>query len=160
MPQIPLRARRRSRQFPIAICCVFFHRYIRTRAKKNTDSQAPNFRDCHGSLKACHNDDIKIKYASRRTTRRSICHCSSVMQDILQYIDLDYYRSAQLLIARAEIAQLRRQSSALARAEQTCGIPAGASRPVDDFDQGAHATPIVQSASPEMNFSRSRNLDH
>ena len=33
------------------------------------------------------------------------------MDDLLQYIDLDYYRSAQLLIAHAEIAQLRRQSS-------------------------------------------------
>jgi hypothetical protein len=62
------------------------------------------------------------------------------MQDLLQYIDLDYYRSAQLLIARAEIAQLRRQSSALARAEHRCKIPTGAPGPVDDFDPTAHAT--------------------
>jgi hypothetical protein len=53
------------------------------------------------------------------------------MQDPLQYIDLDYYRSAQLLIARAEIAQLRRQSSALARTEQQRKIPAGVPRPAD-----------------------------
>jgi hypothetical protein len=82
------------------------------------------------------------------------------MQELLQYIDLDYYRSARLLIARAEIAQLRRQSSALARTEQQCKIPTGASRPVDDLDQTAHATPIVQSGSPEMKFSRFRDLDH
>jgi hypothetical protein len=57
------------------------------------------------------------------------------MQDLLQYIDLDYYRSAQLLIARAEIAQLRRQSSAVARTEQQRNIPTGVSRPLDDPDQ-------------------------
>jgi hypothetical protein len=85
---------------------------------------------------------MKIKCASRQTTRRSIWQRFGVMQDILQYIDLDYYRSAQLLIARAEIAQLRRQSSALARTEQQCKIPTGACRPVDDFDQTAPATPI------------------
>ena len=78
------------------------------------------------------------------------------MQDILQYIDLDYYRSAQLLIARAEIAQLRRQSSASARTEQQCKIPTAASR-VDDSDQSAHATPIVQSGSPEMKLLRDLN---
>jgi len=65
------------------------------------------------------------------------------MEDLLQYIDLDYYRSAQLLIAHAEIAQLRRQEAALARTEQQCKTSTGASRPMDDFDQTAHATPIV-----------------
>jgi hypothetical protein len=80
------------------------------------------------------------------------------MQDLLQYIDLDYYRSAQLLIARAEIAQLRRQSSALARTEQQRKIPSGASRSVDDFDHTAHATPPVQSPSPEMKSLG--DLDH
>jgi len=57
------------------------------------------------------------------------------MDDFLQYIDLDYYRSARLLIVRAEIAQLRQQSSALARVEQQGKIPAATSRPADDFDQ-------------------------
>jgi len=61
------------------------------------------------------------------------------MDDLLQYIDADYYRSAQLLIARAEIAQLRRQSSALARTEQTCKLSTGARPPADDFDQTAPA---------------------
>ena len=76
------------------------------------------------------------------------------MQDLLQYIDVDYYRSARLLIARAEIVQLRRQTSALARTEQQIKNPAGASRPADDSDQTAHSAPIVQSGSPEMKFSR------
>ena len=58
---------------------------------------------------------------------------TAFMQDFLQYIDLDYYRSAQLLIVRAEIAQLRRQSCALERIEQQRKIPTGASGPMDDF---------------------------
>jgi len=60
------------------------------------------------------------------------------MQDLLQHIDFDYYRSARLLIVRAEIAQLRRQSSALAPADQKSKIPTGASHRVDDSDQAAH----------------------
>ena len=59
------------------------------------------------------------------------------MDDLLQYIDLDYFRSAQLLIAHAEIAQLRRQSSAVTRTDPQCNVPAAASRPVDDVDQTA-----------------------
>jgi hypothetical protein len=80
------------------------------------------------------------------------------MQDLLQFIDQNYYRAAQLLIARAEIAQLRRQSSASARTEQQGKFPAGASCPMDDFDQTSHATPIVQPGSPEMKFLR--DLSH
>lgn len=56
------------------------------------------------------------------------------MQDLLQYIDVDYYRSARLLMARAEIAQLRRRASALACTKQHCEIPGG-THPVDDLDQ-------------------------
>jgi hypothetical protein len=56
------------------------------------------------------------------------------MQDILQYIDVDYYRSARLLIAHAEIAQLRQQTSAMARSEQPRKGPTRASRPADDFN--------------------------
>jgi hypothetical protein len=66
------------------------------------------------------------------------------MEDLLQYIDVDYYRSARLLIARAEIAQLRRQSSALARTEHQGNISTGACPPVDDYDQTAPATSIRQ----------------
>jgi hypothetical protein len=57
------------------------------------------------------------------------------MQDVLQHIDLDYYRSALLLMVRAEIEQFRRQSSALARTDQKRSNPAGASCPVDDLNQ-------------------------
>jgi hypothetical protein len=59
------------------------------------------------------------------------------MDDLLQYIDLDYFRSAQLLIAHAEIAQLRRQASAVARTAPQCNIPAAASRPVNAVDETA-----------------------
>jgi hypothetical protein len=51
------------------------------------------------------------------------------MEDLLQYIDLDYYRSARLVIVRAEIAQLRKAVSASPRVET--------SRPVDDTDQNS-----------------------
>jgi hypothetical protein len=52
------------------------------------------------------------------------------MQDLLQDIDFDYYRSARLLIVRAEIAQLRQQSAALARTERQCKTP-----PIGNRDQ-------------------------
>jgi hypothetical protein len=70
------------------------------------------------------------------------------MQDLLQHIDRDYYRSARLLMVRAEIAQLRRQSSASAPTEQTGKIPVGRSSRVDDFDQAAPAPTMVQSSLP------------
>jgi hypothetical protein len=49
------------------------------------------------------------------------------MEDLLQYIDLDYYRSARLLIVRAEIAQLRTQLSASPRVDT--------SYPVEDTNE-------------------------
>jgi hypothetical protein len=92
-----------------------------------------------------------VKCANRQTTRRSIWHRLCVMQDLLQYIDLDYYRSAQLLIARAEIAQL--QSSASTRAEGRCNMPTGASRPVGDFHQTALATSSPENAIQSLQRS-------
>jgi multidrug resistance efflux pump len=53
------------------------------------------------------------------------------MQDLLQQIDQENYRAAQLLVARAEIAQLRRQASASVHTEQQSKIPTGASGPVE-----------------------------
>lgn len=47
-----------------------------------------------------------------------------MLEEPLQQIDQDYYRTVQLLIARAEIAQLRRQASAVARTERLRNIPA------------------------------------
>jgi hypothetical protein len=54
------------------------------------------------------------------------------MEDLLQYIDLDYYRSAQLLIARAEVAQLRRETSVSVRTDPACNTPTGAPSPAGD----------------------------
>jgi hypothetical protein len=79
------------------------------------------------------------------------------MQDLLQYIDLDYYRSAQLLIARAEIAQLRGQSLVLECTETQCKILGEASRPLD---QTAHAASSVPSGATQINSSRCGDLDH
>jgi hypothetical protein len=55
------------------------------------------------------------------------------MRDVLEHIDLDFYRSARLLIVHAEIAHLRQQPSACI--EQQRKIPLGTSRPVGDFNQ-------------------------
>jgi hypothetical protein len=52
------------------------------------------------------------------------------MEDLLRHIDLDYYRSARLVIVRAEIAQLRQQVSASTRIET--------SGPTDDTDQNSY----------------------
>jgi hypothetical protein len=57
------------------------------------------------------------------------------MEDLLQQLDLDYYRSALLLIVRAEIEHLRREPSALAFVERLSKVPVGTSRPVEDFNQ-------------------------
>jgi hypothetical protein len=51
------------------------------------------------------------------------------MEDLLQYIDLDYYRSARLLIVRAEIAQLRQRVAASPRVDPP--------HPTDDTDQNS-----------------------
>jgi hypothetical protein len=67
--------------------------------------------------------------ANRQTTRCNIWQRLSIMDDLLQYIDLDYYRSARLLIVRAEIAQLRKGVSASTHVET--------SRPIDDTDRSS-----------------------
>ena len=50
-----------------------------------------------------------------------------IMQDLLQLLDLDYYRSALLLVARAELERLRQEYSAGTDAERRSQIPFGAS---------------------------------
>ena len=77
--------------------------------------------------------DALYRCANRQTARCSMRQRCCVMEDLLQYIDGDYYRSARLLIARAEIAQLRRQASAVARSEQPSNISTGACPPVGAF---------------------------
>jgi hypothetical protein len=81
------------------------------------------------------NGEIKVKCANRQSARRNIWQRSRVMQDLLQHIDLDYYRTARLLIARAEVAQLRGRSPPSARVEQRGKMPSEAARAVDDLDQ-------------------------
>ncbi len=50
-----------------------------------------------------------LPYRQRATASASIGH---IMRDFLQQIDLDYYRSALLLIARAELERLRQERPA------------------------------------------------
>jgi hypothetical protein len=69
-------------------------------------------------------------------------------QDLLQHIDLDDYRSAQLLIARADIAQLRRQASALARTKQQCKVPTGTSRPGAELSRLAGLDTVRRDGMP------------
>jgi hypothetical protein len=45
------------------------------------------------------------------------------MQELLQEIDVDYYRAARLLIVRAELEQLRLERAALADVERRSQIP-------------------------------------
>jgi hypothetical protein len=47
------------------------------------------------------------------------------MEELLQQIDLDFYRSARLLIVHAEIAHLRQSSSPSADVERQREIPFG-----------------------------------
>jgi hypothetical protein len=50
------------------------------------------------------------------------------MQDLLQQLDLDYYRSALLLVARAEVERLRQERSAFTDVEGRDKTWFGASR--------------------------------
>jgi hypothetical protein len=49
------------------------------------------------------------------------------MPDFLQQLDLDYYRAARLLIARAQLEQLRKEHLELADIERRSKIPLGTS---------------------------------
>ena len=61
------------------------------------------------------------------------------MQELLQQLDLDYYRSAQLLIVRAELEQLRQGRPALADVERRSNAPLVTSRSVDMAGSDLHA---------------------
>jgi hypothetical protein len=45
----------------------------------------------------------------------------NMMQELLQQLDLDYYRSALLLIARAELERLRQERSEVATPPEVAG---------------------------------------
>ena len=64
----------------------------------------------------------------RAAASGSIAH---LMRDLLQKLDLDYYRSALLLVARAELERLRQERSARAEAERRSELPLGTSRSAD-----------------------------
>jgi hypothetical protein len=51
------------------------------------------------------------------------------MSDLVQQLDFDYYRAARLLIARAELEQLRQECSRAADVEGRSEIPIGTSTP-------------------------------
>jgi hypothetical protein len=74
------------------------------------------------------------------------------MQELLQQIDLDYYRSARLLIVRAELEQLRQGHSALADVERQNKITLGPSCSADSCIQLLVPAAIVQSGSREVNI--------
>jgi hypothetical protein len=75
------------------------------------------------------------------------------MQELLQQIDPDYYRSARLLIVRAELKRLRQGRSAFVDVERRSKISLGTSRPPDSSSQLPVRAAIVQSVSPEVNIS-------
>jgi hypothetical protein len=75
------------------------------------------------------------------------------MQELLQQIDPDYYRSARLLIVRAELEQLRQERSVFVDVESRSKIPLGMSRSPDTCSQLLVRAAIVQSFSPEVNIS-------
>jgi hypothetical protein len=66
-----------------------------------------------------------------------------IMHDLLQQLDLDYYRSALLLVARAELERLRQERSAATDVERRSKIPFGTSPAAE----GA-ASPEVACAGP------------
>jgi hypothetical protein len=45
------------------------------------------------------------------------------MQDLLQQLDLDYYRSTLLLVVRAELERLRQERSTCADVERRSDVP-------------------------------------
>lgn len=65
------------------------------------------------------------------------------MQEPLQQLDLDYYRSALLLVARAELERLRPERSAGTDVERRSKSPFGASPTA-----GGAASPEVACAGP------------
>jgi len=68
------------------------------------------------------------------------------MQELLQQIDPDYFRSARLLMVRAELEQLRQGRSVFVDVERR-------SRSPDSCSQLLVRAAIVQSFSPEVNIS-------
>jgi hypothetical protein len=66
-----------------------------------------------------------------------------IMQDLLQLIDSDYYRSALLLMVRAELERIRQGHSALADVETPSTITVGTSRSAKSSIQSRELLLIV-----------------
>jgi len=75
------------------------------------------------------------------------------MQEFLQQIDPNYYRSARLLIVRAELEQLRKGRASFIDGERRSKSPLRLSRSPDGGRQMLVRAAIVQSMSPEVNIS-------
>jgi hypothetical protein len=75
------------------------------------------------------------------------------MQDLLQQIDPDYYRSARLLMVRAELEQLRQGRSAFVDVERR-------SRSPDSCSQLLVRAAIVQSLFARSEYQRLRVRSH
>lgn len=53
-----------------------------------------------------------LKWVTRQTARRVVCIIRFIVQELLQQIDLDYYRSVRLVIVQPERKQLPRTCGA------------------------------------------------
>jgi hypothetical protein len=80
-----------------------------------------------------------VERATEQTARRSMGEDRHGMDELLQQIDLDYYRSALLLVARADLERLR----------QECASDAAAAKPRKvslDADHGTRASLVQDGA--------------
>jgi hypothetical protein len=71
------------------------------------------------------------------------------MQDLLEEIDADYYRAARLLIVRAELKQLRDETSAADAGRRSRGSQGGSS-PTDRAGRQLVRAAIAQAVSPGL----------
>jgi hypothetical protein len=75
------------------------------------------------------------------------------MEELLQEIDRDYYRAARLLIAHAEIENLRRGSSPAADTTRRRKRAPGFSSSTDAAARHLLRPATAQSVSPEVDIS-------
>jgi hypothetical protein len=75
------------------------------------------------------------------------------MQELLQQIDPDYYRSALLLIVRTELERLRKWHSAVGDVRRQSNITRGTPRSADKSNQPIVPTAIAQSCSSDCDIT-------
>ena len=76
-----------------------------------------------------------------------------VMQEFLQQLDPDYYRSALLLMVRTELNRLHQRHSAPADGNRQSKFTQGAPRSSDNGIQALAPTEAAQSHSTEVDFT-------